>query len=113
MVAQADQLSTKLHERAQSLEQQRNEQRQSMLPKVAERRSNGGTTEVVYGFASKGGALLPDLRGQSVRDVARLCAQLGVKLEARGDGRALRQDPSPGAEVQPAQTVRVDFGRVN
>jgi membrane peptidoglycan carboxypeptidase len=112
-VAQDTKPLTQLSERARSLERERNEQRQSMLPKVAERRSQGGATEVVYGFASKRGALMPDLRGQSVRDVARLCAQLGVKLEARGDGRALRQDPSPGAEVQPAQTVRVDFGRAN
>ena len=56
---------------------------------------------------------MPDLRGQSVRDVARLCAQLGLKLEARGEGRALRQNPAPRAEVEPGQIVRVDFGRAN
>lgn len=88
-------------------------QRDATLPKVAERRSTTGTTEVVYAFANRRGALMPDLRGQSVRDVARLCGQLGLSLEARGDGRALRQEPAAGTEVQSGQTVRVDFGRPN
>ena len=57
--------------------------------------------------------LMPDLRGQSVRDVARMCAQLGLKLEARGEGRAMRQYPAAGAEVNSGQTVRVEFGRGN
>src|SRR5438132_1708313 len=74
--------------------QQESEQRQATLPRVASRPATGGTTEVVYAFASKRGALMPDLRGQSVRDVARLCAQLGLALEAHGDGRALRQIPA-------------------
>ncbi|HEX3146228.1 MAG TPA: PASTA domain-containing protein, partial [Pyrinomonadaceae bacterium] len=59
------------------------------------------------------GALMPDLRGQSVRDALRTCAQLGLKLEARGDGFAAQQNPAPGAEVETGQTVRVDFARRN
>ena len=57
--------------------------------------------------------VMPDLRGQSVRDVARMCAQLGLRLEARGEGFAARQDPAPGAEIDSGQTVRVDFARRN
>ena len=56
---------------------------------------------------------MPDLRGQSVRDVLRMCQQLGLRLEARGEGRALRQTPEAGAEVDPGLVVRVDFGRGN
>ena len=70
-------------------------------------------TEVVYAFASKRGALMPDLRGQSVRDVARLCAALGLELEAHGEGRALHQNPAPGADVNSGQIVSVDFSRPN
>ena len=40
---------------------------------------------------------MPDLRGRSVRDVARICERLGLELEARGEGRALRQSPEVGA----------------
>jgi len=96
--------------RAEDLQQG---QRDATLPKVAPRRSTAGTTEVVYALANRRGAFMPDLRGQSVRDVARSCGQLGLALEAHGDGRALRQEPAPGAEVHPGQTVRVDFGRPN
>jgi hypothetical protein len=36
-----------------------------------------------------------------------------LRLEARGDGRALRQMPEAGAELDSGQVVRVDFGRGN
>ena len=84
------------------------------LPKVSSHRSSGEQTddgEIVYAMASKRAVLMPDLRGQSVRDAARICAQLGLQLEAHGQGRALRQQPAPGAEVSTGQTARIDFGR--
>lgn len=89
------------------------EQREATLPKVTVRNFSGRTSEVVFAAASKHGALMPDLRGQSVRDVARMCAQLGLRLEARGEGHAIRQNPAPGAEVSSGQSVQVEFGRGN
>jgi cell division protein FtsI (penicillin-binding protein 3) len=71
----------------------------------------GEISEVVYAPAGDRALLMPDLRGRSVRDVARICSQLGLELEARGDGRALRQSPAVGASVESGQTVRIDFGR--
>jgi beta-lactam-binding protein with PASTA domain len=56
---------------------------------------------------------MPDLHGQSVRDALRTCAQIGLKLEARGDGFAAQQYPAPGTEIDTGQTVRVDFARRN
>jgi len=95
-------------------EQMQTEQRQATLPKVVAARSfSGQTSEVVFTVASKRGALMPDLRGQSVRDVARMCAQLGLRLEARGEGFASQQNPAPGSEIDAGQTVRVDFTRRN
>jgi cell division protein FtsI (penicillin-binding protein 3) len=88
-----------------------NEQREATLPKVAARNFSGRANEVVFAVATKRGALMPDLRGQSVRDVARVCAQLGLGLEARGEGRAVRQNPAAGTEVNSGQTVQVEFGR--
>ena len=93
--------------------QQQNEEREATLPTVTARSFSGQASEVVFAVATKRGVLMPDLRGQSVRDVARMCAQLGLRLEARGDGRALRQMPEPGAELDSGQAVRVDFGRGN
>ncbi|MDT5270919.1 MAG: hypothetical protein QOH49_3105 [Acidobacteriota bacterium] len=82
----------------------------SNLPVVAEHR-DGEVGEVVYAAAGESELLMPDLRGRSVRDVARICARLGLELEARGEGRALRQNPEVGAALAPGQTVRIEFGR--
>ena len=90
------------------------ERREQTLPKVVTAKSfNGKTSEVVFAMATNRGALMPDLRGQSVRDALRMCAQLGLKLEARGDGFASQQTPATGTQVDAGQTVRVDFVRRN
>lgn len=67
--------------------------------------------EVVYAAVTRNAIVMPDLSGRSVRDVARTCAQLGLQLEARGEGRVLRQNPAAGAEVSNGQLVYLDFGR--
>lgn len=92
-------------------EVQDNEQRAATLPQVA--KNFNGSREVVFTPATKRGALMPDLRGQSVRDVMRTCAQLRLNLEAKGEGRAIRQNPLPGSEMSSGQTVRVEFARRN
>src|SRR6266436_3070705 len=97
----------------QKEEQQQTEARAATLPQVAARSFSGQTKEVVFAVATKRAALMPDLHGQSVRDALRTCQQLGLRLEARGEGHALRQNPEPGAEVDPGLVVRVDFGRRN
>jgi cell division protein FtsI (penicillin-binding protein 3) len=94
-------------------EQLQTKAREATLPKIAARGFSGQTKEVVFAVATKRAALMPDLRGQSVRDVVRMCQQLGLRLEARGEGHATRQTPEPGAEVDPGLVVRVDFGRAN
>ncbi|MGI8566176.1 MAG: penicillin-binding protein [Pyrinomonadaceae bacterium] len=82
------------------------------LPEVAPRRDAGeGVSEVVYAVAGDRTLLMPDLRGRSVRDAARVCAQLGLELEARGEGRALSQFPAGGENIRAGQIVRIDFGR--
>jgi membrane peptidoglycan carboxypeptidase len=79
----------------------------SGLPVVAGR----GDGVVVYAAATERALLMPDLRGRSVREAARICERLGLELEARGEGRALRQNPEVGSAVASGQTVRIEFGR--
>jgi len=98
--------AAKIHEE----QAQSEEQRKATMPTVD---SNGGRSgEVVYAVATKKAMLMPDLRGRSVRDVARTCAQLGLQVEARGEGRVTKQNPSAGTEVSTGQLVYVDFGRL-
>jgi cell division protein FtsI (penicillin-binding protein 3) len=109
LIAQSAQPSPRAIQEAQ----RDSEAREATMPKVAVRSFSGRSSEVVFAVATRNGALMPDLRGQSVRDVARTCAQLGLKLEARGEGRAIRQSPLAGAEVNSGQPVQVEFGRTN
>ncbi len=85
------------------------------LPEVEPARGADAATrgEIVYAAATDGALRMPDLRGRSVRDAIRICAPLGLHLEARGDGRAEQQQPVAGASVEAGQVVRVDFGRGN
>lgn len=87
------------------------EQERVSMPEVVRRDGGGEVGEIVYAAAAERALLMPDLRGRSVRDVARICAQLGLELEARGDGRAVRQVPAVGASVEAGQIVRIEFGR--
>jgi cell division protein FtsI (penicillin-binding protein 3) len=92
-------------------EQMRAEQeRKATLPTVDSNGGRGG--EVVYANSTRKAMLMPDLRGRSVRDVARTCAQLNLQLAARGEGRVLKQTPAAGSEVNSGQTIYVDFGRL-
>ncbi|HEX8072403.1 MAG TPA: penicillin-binding protein [Pyrinomonadaceae bacterium] len=79
------------------------------LPEVLTR--GGEVGELVYASAGERALLMPDLRGRSVRDAARVCAQLGLELEAHGEGRARQQSPAAGARIESGQVVRIDFGR--
>jgi len=95
--------------KAQQEESRVEEQRRATMPVVDTTGDRSG--EVVYANASSKAILMPDLRGRSVRDVARTCAQLGLQMEARGEGRVFRQTPAAGNEVSSGQVVYIDFGR--
>jgi cell division protein FtsI (penicillin-binding protein 3) len=92
------------------LARERDEQ-QATLPQVAEANQSAGQAELVYTVATRRAVVMPNLRGRSVKDAVRVCAQLGLQLEASGEGRAYRQSPAAGMEVDAGQVVRIEFGR--
>ena len=99
-------------ERAEKIREeqaQSEEQRKATMPTVDSNGARGG--EVVYANSTRKAILMPDLRGRSVRDVARTCQQLGLQVEARGEGKVFKQNPSAGTEVTTGQLIYVDFGR--
>jgi cell division protein FtsI (penicillin-binding protein 3) len=108
LIAQVDQDP----ERAEKLREEQTleaAERKATLPTVDSNGGRGG--EVVYANTTGSGIVMPDLRGRSVRDVARTCAQLGLQFEARGEGRVFKQTPAAGSEVSTGQTIYLDFGR--
>jgi cell division protein FtsI (penicillin-binding protein 3) len=108
LIAQVDQDP----ERAEKLREEQTreqEERKATLPTVDSNGGRGG--EVVYAPVTRNGIVMPDLRGRSVRDVARTCAQLGLRVETRGEGKVFKQSPAAGSEVNTGQTIYVDFGR--
>jgi len=108
----AEMLRLRQDEKRRDEETRVEETRASTMPRVGARDGRGG--EVVYAVATSNAIVMPDLRGRSVRDVARACAQLGLQVEARGEGgRVLGQNPQPGMELRQGQIVYVDFGKLN
>ena len=108
--AQISELRTQ--EKRRDEDEREQESRASTMPRVTARDNKG--SEIIYALATTSAILMPDLRGRSVRDVARACAQLGMQVEAHGDsGRVVGQTPQPGAELRQGQIIYVDFGRLN
>jgi cell division protein FtsI (penicillin-binding protein 3) len=117
LVARAVQTPAEISQERQEVKRRESEVRQEetrelTMPRVAARDNRGG--EIVYAVATDKAILMPDLRGRSVRDVARACAQLGMQVEGRGEGgRVVGQTPQAGSALRPGQIVYVDFGRLN
>ena len=108
LIAQIDQ-DPERTEKLREEQTREQEERKATLPTVDSNGGRGG--EVVYAPATRNGIVMPDLRGRSVRDVARACAQLGLRVETRGEGKVFKQSPAAGSEVSTGQTIYVDFGR--
>jgi hypothetical protein len=57
------------------------------------------------------GVQVPNLAGESVRDVTEQCEHLGLIPILAGGGVALTQSPPPGSSVRRGTRVTVQFGR--
>ena len=54
--------------------------------------------------------MVPDFQGLTVRAALRVAEPRRIEIEVKGSGRALRQEPVPGAKMQPGDKVRIWFG---
>jgi len=61
------------------------------------------------GAAPPGTVAVPDVRGMSMRAAASCLEKAGLRLVALGTGRAVKQEPAPGAALPPGGVVRVEF----
>jgi hypothetical protein len=73
----------------------------------ASARNNGSSLHVEV--SQEGPGLLPDFRGQTMREVLRGGRSLGVKVSVEGTGLAVAQNPDPGSPLNKVSQVRVSF----
>ena len=63
-----------------------------------------------YDKQQKGGQVtVPDLQGKSMKEVARILADLGLHLVPEGHGLAEEQAPAPGKVITRGSSIRVKF----
>lgn len=53
------------------------------------------------------GPVFPDLRGKTIREVARTLGSLGVAFDVSGSGYVIEQSPAPGTPLNPARRCRL------
>ena len=79
----------------------------SAVPEITEAQSRVVRSEAVDVTVAPG--LVPDFGGKTVREVVALSTSIGLSVDLRGTGFALRQRPTAGSAVQPGQTIAVEF----
>jgi stage V sporulation protein D (sporulation-specific penicillin-binding protein) len=52
---------------------------------------------------------VPDLRGKSMKEVARILSELGLHLSPEGYGISCEQSPAAGKVVTSGSTIKVRF----
>ncbi|SHM06598.1 stage V sporulation protein D (sporulation-specific penicillin-binding protein) [Caldanaerovirga acetigignens] len=57
----------------------------------------------------KNPATVPDLTGRTMREASEILDAVGLKIDIKGSGFAVRQNPPPGAEVEIGTVVQVFF----
>jgi len=73
----------------------------------ANSRNNGSPLHVEV--SQEGPGLLPDFRGQTMREVLRGGRSLGVNVSVDGTGLAVAQNPDPGSPLNKVTQVSVSF----
>ncbi|MEW6547382.1 MAG: penicillin-binding transpeptidase domain-containing protein [Bacillota bacterium] len=69
----------------------------------------GSRVTTAAGAVASGTVAVPDVRGMSMRAAAYCLEQAGLRMAARGTGRAVKQEPAPGASLPRGGLVRVEF----
>jgi cell division protein FtsI (penicillin-binding protein 3) len=71
--------------------------------------SKSSGTSLHVEVSQEGPGLLPDFRGQTMREVLRSGQSLGVKVAVDGTGLAVAQAPEPGSPLNKVSQVSVSF----
>jgi PASTA domain. len=58
---------------------------------------------------SEGNVKVPDLKGKTIREASDILSSYGLKINIKGDGYCVSQDPEAGTEVAPGTIVNLQF----
>jgi cell division protein FtsI/penicillin-binding protein 2 len=74
-------------------------------------RGNSATAQVTKPapIGNSAESTMPDLRGQGMKSVIRICSGLGLKLRFDGNGMVVKQYPAPGTRVQRGGECRIEL----
>ena len=79
----------------------------SSLTEVPETGPQVARSEAVDVMVAPG--VVPDFSGKTVREVTALTASIGLPVDLRGTGFAVRQLPAAGSAIYPGRAIAVDF----
>ena len=65
--------------------------------------------DIQPGIGTENGDLLPDFKGQTIREVLKKGIALGVEVILEGTGMAFKQTPEPGSPLDDVSSVKVSF----
>jgi cell division protein FtsI (penicillin-binding protein 3) len=85
---------------------------QNVVSKGSQGHSNSTAVQTpTMAFSEEDSVDVPDLTGQTVRNVTESCSHLGLVPTLIGSGIAVEQSPEPGSRVPRGSTLTVRFGR--
>lgn len=65
--------------------------------------------EPIASPAAQQEGVMPDLRGKSLRELARMCRKADLRIRVKGEGLAVSQTPAAGAPIQAGDQVTVEL----
>ncbi|WP_275266276.1 stage V sporulation protein D [Calorimonas adulescens] len=79
------------------------------IPKEGEKIKEGSMVILYLDGKSEGNVRVPDLKGKTIREASDILSSYGLKINIKGDGYCVSQDPEAGTEVAPGTIVNLQF----
>ncbi len=79
------------------------------IPKQGEKIKEGSMVILYLDGKSTGKVKVPDLKGKTIREASDILTSYGLKVNIKGDGFCVSQDPPAGTEVEPGSIISLQF----
>ena len=79
------------------------------IPKQGEKIKEGSMAILYLDGKSTGDVKVPDLKGMTIREASDTLSSYGLKVNIKGDGFCVTQDPPAGSKVKPGSIISLRF----